>query len=115
MFELFLPDYLIPAKQKDQESISLSSMLSMHELKFFVEQLKDERHRSTTRAQYYSIWKLFNNFFLKLDEKPNNWEDRLALFAGHLVRQNRKSSTIKSYISAVKAVLTGAGIKLNED
>ena len=24
---------------------------------------------------YYRIWRLFNQFFIRLDKKPNNWED----------------------------------------
>ena len=34
---------------------------------------------------------------------------------GHLIQNKRQSGTIKSYISAIKAVLMGANIKINED
>ena len=55
---------------------------------------------------YYGIWKTFNQFIVRLDFKPTNWEDRITLFAGHLIHLGRKSNTVKSYISAIKAVLS---------
>ena len=87
----------------------------MAEISEIVERLRLERHRSSTQAQYYCVWKLFNKFFIKLDIKPTSWEDRLTLFVGYLVHTGRKSTTIKSYISAVKAVLATGHIKLKED
>ena len=80
-----------------------------------VEQLKSQHHCSTTRMNYYSIWKLFNNFYLRLDVKPGNWEDRLLLFVAHLIDSKKQSATVKSYISAVKAVLQEERIELNQD
>ena len=71
--------------------------------------------RSSTRNNYYGIWKTFNEFFVKLDRKPLNWEDRIVLFAGYLAEQNRKSGTIRSYVSAIKAVQMDINIKVNED
>ena len=44
-----------------------------------------------------------------------NWEDRLVLFIGFLIEKKRKASTIKSYISAIKAILREDGFKLNVD
>ena len=51
------------------------------------------------------------NFFIQLDRKPDNWEDRLTLFVGYLIENKRKCS----YISAIKAVLKQDGIELCED
>ena len=64
---------------------------------------------------YYVVWKKFNQFYIKLDSKPNSWEERLVLFTAYLVDHNFKSSTVKSYISAVCSVLSELKIKLNED
>ena len=50
-----------------------------------------------------------------MDNKPKNWEDRLTLFVGYLVQCKKKSTTIKSYISAIKAVLAAEKIKISED
>ena len=80
-----------------------------------VDNLRQLRHRDSTRNNYYGIWKNFNNFFIRLDIKPNNWEDRIVLYVAYLIHGNRKSTTIKSYISAIKAVLFNGGIEINED
>ena len=73
------------------------------------------RYRDSTRHNYYDIWKNFNNFIIKLDIKPNNWEDRLVLYVAYLIQGNRKSTTIHSYISAIKAVLFNGGVEISED
>ena len=70
---------------------------------------------STTKENYYRIWKIFSDFYLKLDEKPIEWEDRITLFVGHLIQRNIKSTTINSYISALKNVLQSDNVKLNKD
>ena len=57
----------------------------------------------------------FNEFFIRLDEKPDNWEDRILLFSGYLIDNDKKSSTVKSYISAIKAVLRDDNVEVNED
>ena len=80
-----------------------------------MQHLKSERVRTTTRKNCYSVWKTFNQFFVRLDVKPNNWEDRLSLFVTYLVHQKYKSQTVKSYISAIRGVLALEKIKLNED
>ena len=69
--------------------------------------------RDTTKQNYYTIWKSFNEFFVKLDKNPTSWEERLTLFIAYLVDNDRKSQTIKSYISAIKAVLKDDGVELN--
>ena len=50
-----------------------------------------------------------------MDKKPSNWGDRLSLFVGHLIQQNHQSSTVHSYISAIKAVLKMNNIRITED
>ena len=80
-----------------------------------VEDLRLKQHRNSTMKNYYSIWKVFNEFFIKLDQKPEEWEDRITLFAAYLINQNRKSTTVRLYISAIKAVLGRIKIKVNED
>ena len=61
------------------------------------------------------VWHQFNEFFIRLDVKPTSWEDRLILFVGYLVENNKKSLTIRSYISAVKSVLREDNVIVNED
>ena len=92
-----------------------TSSISTKGLQRIIDKLRCEKHRVSTRKNYYSIWKTFNEFYVRLDDKPCNWEDRLVLFVGHLVMKNRKSTTIASYISAIKSVLLEDGIEINED
>ena len=62
------------------------------------------------------VWKIFNKFFVRLDIRPTDWNERLTLFVGYLIQDNKQSSTVKSYISAIKAVLQQhLNIKLEED
>ena len=78
-----------------------------------VEKLKLRCNTSSTKNNYYSIWKTFNQFIIKLDCKPDCWEDRLVLLIGYLIDKKRKSTTIRSYILAIKAVLKDDDIELN--
>ena len=67
------------------------------------------------QKNYYTIWKAFNTFYLKLDNKPNNWEDRIMLFVGYLIKKKCKSTTIQSYICAIKSVLQDVNVTVHED
>ena len=96
-------------------SRSGNSTISTTEMKELVEKLKMQHFRDSTHRNYYTVWKCFNNFFLRLDNKPEFWEDRLTLFIAHLVKENKQSQTIKSYISAIKAVLKEDGYKITEE
>ena len=101
----------------DKSSVAESSdtSISTASLNMIIDKLKNDQHRNTTKKSYYNIWKGFNQFFVRLDEKPNSWEDRLILFVGHLIQKSRKSTTIRSYVSAIRAVLAADGITLNEN
>ena len=94
---------------------SHTSTISSSSLRGIIERLKSDRVRNSTRQNYYSVWKVFNKFFIKLDQKPKTWEERILLFAGYLAEKNKKSNTIKSYVSAIKAVLRDDGIEIEED
>ena len=71
-----------------------------------------QQHRDSTKRNYLAVWKVFNQLFVRLDYKPHSWEDRLNLFIGYLIQNNRKSTTVNSYISAVKAGLLMNNIKI---
>ena len=58
---------------------------------------------------------MFNSFYLKLDRRPHIWEERITLFVGYLIQNNKKSTTVGSYVSSIKAVLLEEGIKVEED
>ena len=92
-----------------------SSRISAVELENIVERLRHQQYRDSTKRNYYAIWKLFANFLVQLDYCPWSWEDRIVLFVGYLIDNNKQSSTVKSYVSAIRAVLRDDKIKLDED
>ena len=83
-------------------SASTSSRLSSKEICAIIEDLKQHQHRDSTKKNYLAVWKIFNEFFVHLDFKPRDWEDRLNLFVGYLIQNDRKSATVKSYNNNVK-------------
>ena len=89
--------------------------ISTQEISIIVQKLKLQRNHDSTRKMYYTVWKLFNNFYLKLDMKPSTWEDRLVFFVGYLIHKKRQTSTVKSYISAIRCVLMEDKYELAED
>ena len=96
-------------------SESSSSCISASTILKFIDGFKYKSTRDSTRKNYYVVWKQFNQFFVNLDIKPDNWEDRLILFVGFLISNEKKSTMIKSYISAIKKILRDEGIQINED
>ena len=95
---------------------STSSSISTSEMQAIVDKLKNERNRRSTRKNYHDIWRTFNEFYIKLDEKPRAWEDHVTLFVGYLIEvKHAKSSTIRSYISAIRSVLLEDGVQLSEN
>ena len=96
-------------------SSSAESTISTLGMRRIIDDLKGKRHRSTTRHNYYTIWKIFNKFCIPLDVKPNNWEDRVLLFVAYLIDSQKQSQTVRSYISAIRAILQENNIVLNED
>ena len=66
---------------------SSSLTISTAEIEEVIEQLKMQKYRSSTRKNYYCVWKTFNLFYIQLDKKPNNWEDRIILFTAYLINQ----------------------------
>ena len=100
---------------KITDTDSSSSTILTTVIENIVERLRCCKYQSTPKKYYLSVWRNFNEFFIRLDRKPKTWEDRLVLFVGFLVENKRKSTTIKSYISAIRAVLADDGVTLNED
>ena len=92
-----------------------STRISTTEMQNIVERLRLQKHRSSTRQNYYTVWKIFSSFCLRLDNKPESWEDRIVLFIGYLIQNKKQSATVKSYLSAIRAVLQDDGIKLDEN
>ena len=99
-------------KQLDTNSTSSISTAAVQSI---FDTLKNHNTRSSTDKVYYQIWKSFNQFFIKLDTKPKTWEERIVLYVGYLIANNRKSGTICSYLSGIRSVLKKDGVQLNED
>ena len=102
-------------KSKASSSSLDSSCISTASLQIAIDKFSRDQNWDSTKRNYFTIWRLFNKFCVRLDEKPLNWEDRIILFTGHLVESGKKSSTVKSYISAIRAVLRDINISISED
>ena len=98
-------------RSKSSDASTISTMA----VEQLIEKLRAEHNRDSTKKNYFGIWRNFNEFFIKLNTKPHTWEERLTLFVGYLVQKQLKASTIRSYISGIKAVLRQDGYEINED
>ena len=95
---------------------SNSSRISSYEMQCILEKLKATSNRGSTARNYLCIWRQFNSFLIKLDHKPKDWEDRVAFFCAFLIEEwNIQSSTLKSYISAIKHTLKCDGYKWKDE
>ena len=52
---------------------------------------------------------------ISLDQKPDLWEDRATLFVGYLIEKGVQSSTVKSYVSAIKRILVDDGYEWKDE
>ena len=104
----------IEEDKEESRSTSHSSRISANHMRNVIDELKFKDNRDSTVKNYYSIWKSFNQFLIRLDHKPECWEDRVLLYCGFLIENKRKLSTIKSYISAIKWILKSDGYEWNQ-
>ena len=94
---------------------STSSRISVHHISNILERLKNKQVRSSTAANYLSVWRHLNKFIIRLDYRDNlSWEQKTALFRAYLVDGEVQSSTLKSYFSAIKHVLKQDGYPWND-
>ena len=82
-----------------------------------LEKYQLKQTRDSTTENYLSIWRQFNRFLISLDDKGSlgSWESKVALFGAYLVDQVVQSSTLRSYISAIKHVLRNDGYQWNDE
>ena len=90
---------------KLSSSSSSSSWISSTQMQGVIERLLANQHRSSTAKTYFRVWRTFNNFIVRLDVRPKFWEERTSLFVAYLIDKGTQSSTIKSYVSAIKKTL----------
>ena len=102
-------------KDDDRSSCSDSSRFTVHSIKLIIEKLKSNQNRESTAKNYISIWRHLNKFLGKLDYIPDSWEERVSLFCAHLIDCHKiKSTTLQSYISAIKHTLKVDGYDWND-
>ena len=101
------PDWL-----KESLTDSTNSTISSNRMEQILERLKMNTTHKSTAKNYYAIWKSFNAFVLRLDKKPETWEQRLSLFGAYLVQTGAQSGTIRSYFSVIKKILKDDGYVL---
>lgn len=77
--------------------------------------IKGMRLRAKTRRMYRSRWIAFNQFLQQFDVMPETWEDRLHIYAAHLVDNKKQSSTVRTYLTAIRQILRLADIEIQED
>ena len=107
----------ITAKKTDTKSTSSqSSRISATAMQNILGRLKVNHNRKNTNENYFKIWRRFNSFVIRLDTKPPSWEDKVSLFIAHLIETCKlQSSTVKSYVSAIKCVLKDDGYEWNDN
>ena len=86
-------------------SSSGSSRISTTSVQRIINNLLNQQLRASTKQTYLSVWRQFNRFLVQLDSMPDGWEYRTTLFIGFLIDRGMQSSTIKSYVSAIKKTL----------
>ena len=74
-----------------------------------MDRLKNKSVRNSTARNYFSIWRTFNKFLVRLDRLPRSCEERTALYCTFLIENGNQSSTVKSCVSAIKATLRWDG------
>ena len=101
---------------KAPSSISDSSdSFSAASLALERDKLRNMEHKPKTQAMYHSVWRKFNQFLIELDHMPPTWEEKTSLYCTYLIKiVGVQSSTIKSYISAIKYKLRTDGYQWND-
>ena len=105
-------------KNRNSSGSSTSSMsqISSQKMNLILDSLQLHQSRDSTKQNYCSIWQQFNNFLVRLDWKPSTWENRAAMFGAYLVSTcGIQSSTLQSYISAIKYSLRLIHYKWNDN
>ena len=90
-------------------SSSNTFRISSRDMKLIVDRLLTLHNRDSTKRTYLAVWRKFNNFVIKLDIKPPTWEERTAMFMADMIANGAQSSSVKSYISAIKRILADDG------
>ena len=96
-------------------STTSSGKISTRRMELIVQKLINQHVRRSTIHTYMGIWDSFNTFLVSLDVLPKSWEARTTLFVAHLIESGKQSSSVKSYVSAIKKLLLLDGYKWKDD
>ena len=110
-----MPYFTGSCRSKANSARSRSSQISTEHVTAILDRLKRQQLRKSTNDNYFSIWRNFNNFIVRLDKIPADWESRITLFCAYMVEQGSQSSTIASYVSAIKSVLKDDGYLIDHN
>ena len=84
-------------------------------LQTILEIFKNNQRADSAGETYQLAWQSFNDVFIKLDYKPNCWEDCIALFVAFLIDNNNPESTIITYTSGIKVVFRDDGVEIDDN
>lgn len=100
------------ARPRQEGQPASDSSISTDWLEMAFERLKGGDLKPSTRNKYHQIHNNFNKFVGDLTRKPDNWEDKIHLYFTYLAETGKHENTLKSYLSAIKKVLTTEGESL---
>ena len=112
---MYMYFYTLGQRKKAKSTVSsssttTSSQISIVRIQRVLEDLQNNHTRNSTTQNYLSIWRHFNKFLIRLDTNIKTcWEDKAALFGAHLADKGIKSTTLRSYFSAIKNILKRDG------
>ena len=110
---------ILIVEEDTKSSISSSTRstdrLSTYRLREVRDQLLFNVHKRSTKKNYHTVWENFNKFVIRLDYQPDTWEEKVSLYIAFLSENNIKSTTMRSYISAIKAKLSMDGYKWDKN
>ena len=112
---IVIADEYSSKKTKKDSGSTKSPRISTAHMESIVNRLMGQQHRSSTAKNYLSVWRQFNDFVISLDRRPRLWEDRTTLFIGYLINKGMQSSTVKSYVSAIKKTLIMDGYQWDDN
>ena len=91
-----------------------ASIISTSHMENVVQKLLGLQNRKSTVRTYLNILRQFNRFVMSLGILPTSREARTTLYIANLIEEGKQSSSIKSYVSAIKKMLVSDGYKWHE-
>ena len=102
-------------KLSSSGSGSTTSRVSTRRMQLLVESLLSQQTRKSTIQTYCRIWHKFNQFLLSLDVLPKTWEQCTTLYIAFLIDEGKQSSSVKTYVSAIKKLVMLDGYKWRDE